>query len=412
MSSQPQYPRDRVYRVLSQVLNDRRPLDDAMAEVLEEVAPEHRAWLQENCSGVLRWKGRLDQIIDSIALTKKPSGAIRRYLLLATYQLCAQDRTNPGRVVSETVAGVKKKEGEAPSRFVNALLRKVADHAAEYRSMEAPAKLEGATGASWASIPVWLWDRLLNDHGAEWAKEFAKASLERPSVWVRARSENWSENPGEVPGSFQAEVRGPIQNWPGFSEGLFFVQDISSQKLVHEITEAAKKRGVKTALDLCAAPGGKSVGMAWSGLQVTSTDRDETRLKLLRDTISRAAPGVQIVERDKVSGLPAFDLVWVDSPCSGTGIIRRHPDVRWLRRDTELDGLFRTQQEVIRDGWAKVRPGGLFAYSVCSVLKEEGEGAWKKAELKGARELQRWSLAPHLSPGGDGFWAMLAEKQA
>ncbi len=418
----PQYPREQAIRIIAQVLTDRIPLEDALERAFADIpTPQHRAWLQENCSGVLRWRGRLDGIIDSIALTKKPSGWMRRALLVAAYQLCAQDRTNPGRVVSETVAAVKKKDGEAPARFVNALLRKVSAHAAEWRALAPPPKLASSAGAQWASMPEWLWARLIRDHGETWAVEFAKASLERPKVWVRARDQAWAEAAkdsliaGSVPESYVSDLGGAVPQWPGFKEGAFFVQDISSQLLVHDICQEAlsRRKGAAPirALDLCAAPGGKTAGMAWSGIQVTATDRDEKRLELLRENVARIqATNVKVVSRAELAPLELQDLVWVDAPCSGTGIIRRHPDVRWVRQEGELAGLSKTQDQVIRDGWSKLKPGGLFVYSVCSVLKEEGIQAWERAKFP-AQVLKTWFLSPQDSPHGDGFWAIMVESR-
>src|SRR5688572_10265357 len=97
------YPREIAVRVLTRVLSDQKPLDDSLAELGHALAPDARAWLQEVTSGTLRWKGRLDWILDSAALKKKPTGWLRKILLIGAYQLIAQERTHPGAVVSETV---------------------------------------------------------------------------------------------------------------------------------------------------------------------------------------------------------------------------------------------------------------------------------------------------------------------
>lgn len=421
-SSQNKYPRDLAVRVLTRVLSEREPLDEALAAVSGEISGDGRAWLQEICSGTLRWKGRIDQALDSIALKKKPSGWLRKALSIAAYQLIVQERVSPAQIVSEAVDQIKRKEGEAPAKFGNALLRKVAEQGARWKALPFPAKADLAQQAQWASLPEWLWKKLVEQHGAEWAQAYAVASLERPTLWFRAAAdatiapaqEDWAK-PGPVPGSFQVvgASPGPVNAWPGFAEGKILIQDISSQRLVAEISAEASKQGARTALDLCAAPGGKSVGMAWSGLSVTATDRDPKRVALLKQSIERAAAGkARIVERDQVALLEGQDLVWVDSPCSGTGILRRHPDVRWLRKEGELEGLAKVQQEVIRDGWSKVKPGGLFAYSVCSVLKSEGPDAIARAGLaaSGGEKLREWFLVPHEAPSGDGFWAILIRK--
>lgn len=373
-----------------------------------------RSWLQEVCSGSLRWKGRLDLAIDSVALKKKPTGWLRKVLLIAAYQLIVQERTQPGMVVSETVSEVKRKEGEAPSRFANALLRKLADHASEWRELKLRPQSSTQEAAAWASLPEWLWKKLVKERGPEWAQAYARASLDRPVLWVRTRDLQWKPEwaePGPVPGSLRATEGGALTGKSGFEEGRFFVQDISSQALVHEIVEEVRRvlgSGDLSALDLCAAPGGKSLGLAWDGLKVSSSDRDEKRLALVRQNMERLATPIAVIPKDKLRELPEQDLVWVDAPCTGTGILRRHPDVRWLRKEQELEGLLKVQQEVIREAWEKIRPGGFLAYSVCSVLRDEGPGALEKAKLP--PKTREWFLEPQSGAHGDGFYAALIRK--
>ncbi|MGZ3698365.1 MAG: RsmB/NOP family class I SAM-dependent RNA methyltransferase [Bdellovibrionota bacterium] len=406
------YPRDLAIRVLTRVLSDHATLDEALASLTGEVPASSQAWLQEVCAGTLRWMGRLDQAVDSTALKKKPTGWLRKALLLAAYQLIGQDRTNPGAVVSETVDLVRKKEGEAPAKFANAALRKISEHSARWKDLPLPKGKENE--AAWASLPPWFWGRLVKDHGREWATQFARACLERPVTWIRAKDSQWKPQwaeEGPIAGAFRASEGGLITAKEGFPEGKFVVQDISSQTLIREIGSTVREQlgGKIRALDLCAAPGGKSVGLAWEGFDVSATDRDEARFALLRQTVSRAAPEVKITPRDKIAGLTNVDFAWVDAPCTGTGIIRRHPDVRWLRREKELDSLTRLQGELLKEAWEKVRPGGFLAYSVCSVFSDEGPGLVKKSGL-GQYQVREWLLAPQTAPFGDGFWAGLLRK--
>jgi 16S rRNA (cytosine967-C5)-methyltransferase len=409
------YPRDLAVRALTRVLSDGQALDEALAGLTGEIKPEGRGWLTEVCSGTLRWKGRLDAVIDAIALRKKPSGWLRKTLLVAAYQLIGQERTSPGAVVSETVNLIRQKEGEAPAKFANALLRKISEHAESWRTLEFPADGTPAEAAAWASQPEWLWRRIFRERGSEWAKAYALASLERPSLWVRARGGRPGWEPGPVPGSFRvaASEEGPgVASWQGFEGGQFFVQDISSQWLVHSISQAVREEAPsapRTALDLCAAPGGKSAGLAWDGWEVTASDRESPRMELLKQTLARVAPQSRVVQKSEVSKLEPMTLVWVDSPCTGSGILRRHPDARWLRQETELAALGRVQVQLLREGWERVAPGGFLAYSVCSVLKEEGPQPLERAGLAG-HLVREWRLDPQTPPHGDGFWCALLRK--
>jgi len=436
------FPRQLAVRILTRVLSQHEPLDEAFSQLLAELSVHSKsasnaqtiAWLQDVCSGTLRWKGRLDAIIDAAALRKKPSGWLRKCLLIAAYQLVVQDRVHPGAVVSETVSEIKSREGEAPARFANACLRKIASHAKEWRAQSFPE--QEYSEHSWASLPEWLWKKLKYQHGLEWAKAYAQASLERPFLWIRVQDAQWKPDQnvsitpglktgwihaGPLLGSWRVEEGGAVDQLPGFSDGKFIVQDISSQLLIAEATCAIRKcRAEGTlalqsesyqlqALELCAAPGGKSVGMAWNGVQVFSTDRLKHRVPLLQQTISRVAPQIQFIPWDQLEALGAKEWVWLDAPCSGTGIIRRHPDVRWLRGEKELYGLQKTQEELFRKAWDHVLPSGFLVYSVCSVLKEEGPGLIERIGVQN-QVLRSWLLCPQDPPYGDGFWAVLLQK--
>lgn len=411
------YPRSLAVRVLVRVLSEKQSLDEALDAISGEVDPSLQSWLQEVCSGTLRWKGRLDSILDLISTKKKPSGWLRKILLLSAYQIIVQDRISVPAVVFETVTEVKLREGEAPARFVNACLRKIAEHREKWRAMPFPQEsLESQ--AAWASLPNWLWKRLVEQQGLAWAQAYAQASLERPTLWIRSRERDWKSNgviKGPIDYSWKSIEGGAIHTREGFQKGDFFVQDISSQTLIHEITQKVQgsQKSLLKALDLCAAPGGKSAGLAWNGFDVTSTDHNEARLVLLKDTVSRVCPQIKVKRWDdfwnESSNDWDFDLVWVDAPCSGTGILRRHPDVRWLRQEKELKTLAEVQQSLLKKAWNHLRPGSYLVYSVCSVLREEGPEAIQKAGLDEFKVTQ-WSLCPQDSPYGDGFWAALLKK--
>jgi 16S rRNA (cytosine967-C5)-methyltransferase len=366
--------------------------------------------LLEVCSGTLRWKGRIDAIIDANSLKKKPSGWLRKCLCIAVYQLIAQDRTSASAVVSETVDLVRQMEGEAPAKFANALLRRVSEQGTQWRELEFPAQGTLDQQAQWASLPTWLWAKLFYQRGAEWARAYALACLDRPELWVKSRDlakpAGGELSPGPIPRSWKGNFSGPIGENPEFLAGKWIVQDISSQTLVQEVlghlTPGAR------ALDLCAAPGGKTVGMIWGRLSVTASDLPGPRLTLLKETMTRTGSTVQVVEPQALAEQPEFDFVWVDAPCSGSGILRRHPDVRWLKKEQDLIALQKTQVELVKQGLGRLRPGGKLMYSVCSVLREEGPDVLDRAQVSG-QVTQSWFLSPVEAPFGDGFFASLIQ---
>ncbi len=407
------HPRDLAVRVLTAVLSDRKPLDEALEAHSQ---PESRAWLQETCTGTLRWKGRLDFILDSIALKKKPSGWLRKCLLIATYQLLVQEGTAAGAVVSETVDSIKKKEGEAPAKFANATLRKVTEHIADWRKLSA-ATAEKGKEAELASLPDWLWKKLEKQRGREWAAAFSQATLERPKLWLRSKRSDWNPGwakPGPLPSSWESTEGGALVTKEGFAEGEFIVQDLSSQKLVGGVVAATRRhfgsRAVSV-LDLCAAPGGKSVGLAWEGLRVTATDLSASRRMLLAETIQRTGAAVEVMAFPEDGVIPGgFDLIWLDAPCTGIGIIRRHPDIKWIKEEKDVPSLSKIQRDLVTRAWAALAPGGVLVYSVCSVLDEEGPIAWKAIREEAAEPIE-WRLAPQDELGGDGFYGVFLVKK-
>lgn len=417
------YPREVAVRILGRVLGDGLPLDEVLRDATSVEAaqlkdPRAMAWLQEACSGTLRWRGRLDRVIDSCALKKKPTGWLRRALQLGAYQLIVQERVMPAAVVNETVGAIKGHEGEAPARFANAVLRKIAEQASAWRAQDLREDRPPVEQAAWASLPEWWWRRVVKDRGLGWAKEYALACLERPTLWLRSRGEfelGEAGNAGPVSRSYRVSQGGAVTSLPGFSSGSWIVQDISSQKLVTEAVEAARRLGLNSgarALDLCAAPGGKAIALAWEGLDVTASDRD-VRLPLLRESIERvhSTDRIRAVRQEELRvENKGYDLVWVDAPCTGSGIIRRHPDVRWLRQEKDLASLARSQRELLQDGWSRVAAGGFLLYSVCSIFTEEGAGLLKSSAPVGSSVVQTWDLAPQSEPYGDGFWGVLLRR--
>ena len=411
-------PRELAIRALGQVLSQGVHADAALEEIFSTVSePSNRHWLQDVVHGTLRWKGRLDWALDSVSHKKKPTGWLRRVLLVAAYQIIVQERVRDASVVFETVDLIKSKEGPAPANFANATLRRLSETADSWLNLPFPERATNAVQAQWASLPEWMWTRLLKDRGFKWTQDFAKACLQRPELWLRAR-EDFKKGAeigeiGPLPTSIKVSHGSGtrVTEIAGFSEGQWVVQDISSQLLVDHVVRACAGVGIgrgARALDVCAAPGGKSVGLAWNGFKVLASDADAKRVPLLRNTIERVGDAFEIAASVE-EGLSAgpFDLVWVAAPCSGSGILRRHPDVRWVRSEADVASLEMTQLSLLQRVWSAVRPGGVLAYSVCSVFASEGTE--QIARVSGAERLGEWLIAPH-EQGGDGFYGAALRK--
>jgi len=397
--------------LLNKVFSLKAPLDQSLEEFLKtnsNLSSVQRAWLYEVCSGVTRWKGVIDFVIDSLAKKKKPSGVTRRYLSIAIYQIIAQEKTSSAKVIDETVELMKQEHGVESSRFINAVLRNfLRDFDFWKKDFEEK------------SLPKWLWIKLKEQQGEEWVKNFACASLNRPENWLRSHpSFNGDEFKSQVesgPFEFCWKVtqKGEIKKISGYQDKKFFVQDISNQKLVKDVTQIIVDNNLeRKALDLCASPGGKSLGLAWNQFKVVATDKKSNRFNKLHEITSYSSPGEIVVAsfEDIISDTAQFPLVWVDAPCSGVGIIRRHPEIRWFRTPKEVQQLVKIQSELVNMAWKKVCPGGVFVYSVCSVLNEEGKNLIQN-NLGNEEVIKEWFLSPQDIDQGDGFWACAVKKQ-
>lgn len=381
--------------ILAEVNHSDQALDESMTRVLTRKSaktfPEFdRAWLFDVTSGVLRYRGRLDYIIDTYALKKKPTGVLRRILQIGVFQLLAQE-VEPALVVSETVAAIRSSDGEAPSQFGNAILRKIADARGDWRSWKVLDMSPFEEQLAWCSLPEWLFKKLRKERGSEWIFAFSEAVLARPRIWYRTKTETLMLEKG---------FRG--------DEPEGFVQDISNQKLADQVVALLKTRFQREPkiLDLCAAPGGKSMALAYAGYKVIATDLSEERMQRVTENRSRLKleslieikPYAEVTASDE-----KYDLIWIDAPCSSVGIIRRHPEIKWNRTYEDVEKMSLAQQAL--QEWAKdhLTENGIIVYSTCSLLALENTTV---PELKILEALE-WT--PQSEPFGDGICAKILE---
>ena len=187
--------------------------------------------------------------------------------------------------------------------------------------------------------------------------------------------------------------------------------------LAREMSELVQKALPEVrALDLCAAPGGKSIALAWNGISVTATDFSDQRLLTLKESIQRAAPEVELLSWSTLSKMKQFqwNWVWIDAPCSGTGTLRKNPEARWIRDEKDVRSLQQIQRQLLTEYWEKLPENGFLSYSVCSVLKEEGPFLLDELGLM-PFVVKTWSFAPHqllgeLGASPDGFFGALLRK--
>ena len=224
-------------------------------------------------------------------------------------------------------------------------------------------------------LPQWMLARWRQTYGAEGVQRIATAIRTEPrlDVTVRDDPQGWAERlDGEVlsTGSLRLRNQAPVRELPGYEDGRWWVQDAAAA-LPARLLRA--EWGERIA-DLCAAPGGKTAQLAAAGAQVVAVDRSAERLKRLAGNLERLSLSAETVVADAAAyEAPVFDAVLLDAPCSATGTMRRHPDVGWTKRLSDVGTLAALQARMLDRAIALLRPGGRLVYCVCSIEPEEGE---------------------------------------
>ncbi|MGR3761508.1 RsmB/NOP family class I SAM-dependent RNA methyltransferase [Roseobacteraceae bacterium NS-SX3] len=346
--------------LLDQVLGEGRLLAECYATgALERLAPQDRARAQRLAVETLRGLERADRILKK-HLKKTPALTVMNALRLGTVELCAGGAAHG--VVNAMVAIVSKHRRHGQLKgLVNAVLRKVADEGpAEWAKLRIP------------RLPNWLRKPLVQAWGAEAmlameAAHFAGAPLDvtgKPGADLSALG-------GEVlpTGSVRIANAGQVSALPGYEAGDWWVQDAAAA-LPARLLNAQPG---ETVLDLCAAPGGKTMQMAAAGARVTAVDASEARLARLRENLARTGLAAEVVAGDALKQAGKYDAVLLDAPCSATGTIRRHPDLPHAKDGSEFGALIELQAQMLAHAWSLVKPGGRLVFCTCSLLPDEGE---------------------------------------
>ena len=364
------------------------------------------------------WRGRL-----AAGRVRKKEAALAQVMRLGLAQLLYFDRLGDHAIVSETVALAKTL---APGRqgLVNAVLRGLLREREAGGGPWPPAPPAGSDAAALAlrhSYPDWLAADFLARLGPAEAEALLIAGNQPtpPTLRVnprRARREDlrlpFATRPTTLsPWGLRAETfAGRPRDWPGYDEGLFAIQDEASQLVgLLELRPGAR------VLDACAGLGGKALHLAAlnPGALVTARDKDRAKLGLCAAEARRLGlDNLRLEAGDLLTegGEEGFDLVLVDAPCSGLGVIRRRPDLKWSKGPEDVARLAGLQLRLLRAAAAKVRPGGGLVYGVCTLSRDEGPGTAAKflAEEPGFRALspEAWpaELRPHLAEGGLTLW--------
>lgn len=372
--------------ILGKVLVRQGSLASYLTAELRQRQGVNFALLQEYCYGVCRWYGTLD-CWASVLLEKplrKKDADVHCLVLLGLYQLFFM-RTPAHAAINETVAAAATLGKPWAKGLINALLREA------QRSEE---KLRLTSDADYAckyAHPEWLLAQLKQDWPQHY-RAILDANNERAPMTLRVNTGRISRDDyrGRLQDAgFAAEagrlaptalvLHSPVDVHllPGFSEGLVSVQDEASQLLPLLLPLQAEQR----VLDACAAPGGKTCALLEKEptLSVLCLDNDSKRLPRLHDNLARCGLTATVACGDITHGLPAalaepFDAILLDAPCSATGVIRRHPDIKLLRTADEVRSVVVKQTQLLDAAWPLLKAGGYLMYSTCSVLHCENSG--------------------------------------
>jgi len=364
-------PRRAALGLIAAVLDDGRSLDAAKADAaMAALSGPERARAGDLAAATLRWLKPVDALLAT--LMRQPIAArahvARDALRLAAAEVGALGAA-PHAAVDAAVRLTKADRRAAPlAGLVNAVARRAAE--------AAPAHLADPAARAEAA-PAWLMRRLRAEYGpaadAIAAAQLTDASLDL-TVRDPAEAALWAERLGAArtpTGSLRLTRGVQLTALPGYAEGAWWAQDASAAIPARLMGAVAGKR----VLDLCAAPGGKTMQLAAQGARVTALDIADARLERLRENLARTGLQAEIVVADALEWRPdaPFDAVLLDAPCTATGTLRRHPDIAHLRRDSDLGPLVALQDRMLDAAWGMVAPGGRLVFCTCSLLPQEGE---------------------------------------
>jgi 16S rRNA (cytosine967-C5)-methyltransferase len=358
--------------VIDGVLRRRRPLDELLddARTLAGLDGRDRALARALIGTVLRRLGSLRHLLGLFVERGLPAQAplVETALLLGAAQILFLDVPDHAAVDLSVRLVRADRHAARFAGLVNAVLRRIArEGAARLAALDAVA----------LDTPAWLLARWRDSYGDATARAIAAANSHEPALdlTVKADAAGWAARLGGrvLPtGTVRTVAHGPVPALPGFAEGAWWVQDAAASLPARLFGDVA---GLRVA-DLCAAPGGKTAQFAASGARVTAVDRAPARLERLQQNLTRLRLTADLVCADVAEWKPEpadFDAVLLDAPCTSTGTIRRHPDVPWLKRESDIAGLARAQARLIERALALTKSGGTLIYCTCSLEPEENE---------------------------------------
>ncbi len=365
--------------ILDGVLHKHRTLDEQLDGTtahpgLKSLSDRDRALMRRLVATILRRLGTLGHILSRLLDRGVPTDAPRAQsaLLIGAAQILWMDVPDHAAVDLSVRLVQSDRRAAKYAGLVNAVLRRCAREGQP---------LIDEVKSQTLDVPPWLMARWIANYGDSTARAIAAAIGQEPSLDITVKSDpaQWAARlHGEVlpTGSVRTLLQGSVTMLPGFSEGQWWVQDAAAALPARLFGDVAGKRIV----DLCAAPGGKTAQLVHTGAVVTAVDRSPNRMARLRDNLVRLKLDAEMAVEDGAEWLDRnhdrdFDGILIDAPCTSTGTIRRHPDIGWLRQESDIAPLVAAQKRLLQKAVALLRPGGMLVYCTCSLEPEEGERA-------------------------------------
>ena len=417
-------------QAVEQVVEKGQSLSNVLPAMQQKVADKDKALLQELCFGVLRTLSQLEWMIQQ--LMERPMTGKQRtvhYLIMVGFYQLLHTRIPPHAALAETVEGAVVIKRPQLKGLINGVLRQFQRRQEELLTEFAQTDLRFLH-------PSWLVKRIKAAYPQQW-ESILEANNQRPPMWLRVNRTHHSRDAWldlltqagmtgfshpDYPDAVRLETPAPVHALPGFDEGWVTVQDASAQGCVNYL----RPEDGEQILDLCCAPGGKTTHILEVAPQanVLAVDVDEKRLSRVYDNLKRLGMKATVKQGDgrypeQWCGDQQFDRILLDAPCSATGVIRRHPDIKWLRRDRDIAELAQLQAEILNATWAHRKPGGTLVYATCSILPEENQqqiaaflSRTPDAELRetGTREQPGQQNFPGAEEGDGFFYAKLIKK--
>ncbi|EKO3576870.1 16S rRNA (cytosine(967)-C(5))-methyltransferase RsmB [Vibrio metschnikovii] len=417
--------------VLFQVVDKGHSLSHALPAAQKTIRPRDHALLQEICYGALRYLPRLEsiagQLMDNPLKGKKR--VFHHLILVGLYQLSFM-RIPSHAAVAETVEATKTLRGPSLSGLINAVLRSY------LRDQEALDTFAVSHNAGLYAHPSWLLKLLQEAYPQQW-QTIIEANNSKAPMWLRVNRQHHSreaylalldneqiEYTVHPQAADAIKLASPcdVTLLPGFDRGWVSVQDAAAQLAVDYL----QPQDGELILDCCAAPGGKTAHILehTQDTEVVAIDSDAARLERVYDNLERLQLRADVICGD--ARYPEewwqgeqFDRILLDAPCSATGVIRRHPDIKWLRRASDIEALAELQSEILDAMWKQLKIGGTLVYATCSITPQENSQQIK-AFLARTPKAQLIDSDPEqpgrqILPGEqdmDGFYYAVLRKQA